>query len=104
MKKYLIGAFAVVLSVSLAAFTPKEKIPSDESSTTTYDWYAVDYSIVPTGIIPANATVVLPGKTVNEATAADGCPDVTSRDCLRGFIGTPPPFPTDESDESTPRP
>lgn len=101
MKKYFSGIFAVIVAVSLSAFaTPEKKM---DKPFTTYNWYAVDYSI-PGGVIPAGAQVVLSNKTVAEATALDGCTDTPNLHCLRGFSGTPPTFPTASYDASTPKP
>ncbi len=101
MKKYLLGIVAVVFAIGLSAFTDAET--NKGKPFTTYNWYAVDYSI-PGGVIPSGAQVMLSNKTIVEATALDGCTDTYNLHCLRGFSGTPPTFPTASYDASTPKP
>lgn len=105
MKKYLFGIFAVLLAVSFTVLQSFDTPPkaTGKNVQTTYNWYAVDYSI-PGGVIPSGAQVVLSNKTVAEATALDGCVDTYNIHCLRGFSGTPPAFPTASYDQSTPKP
>ncbi len=101
MKKYLLGIIAVVMAIGFSSFSSSE-VKKDKAFTT-YNWYAVDYSI-PGGVIPSGAQVVMSNKTVAEATALDGCTDTPNLHCLRGFSGTPPTFPTASYDASTPKP
>jgi hypothetical protein len=53
MKKYLLGITAIVLAVSLSAFTVTPKVHSKGSTdkTTTYFWFNVDLNDVESGAI-----------------------------------------------------
>lgn len=102
MKKYLSGLFAVLIAISLSAFTNKSE--KRTSNLTDYYWYVVDYS-VPGGEVPAGATPVFGGakQTQAFAQANDGCDDIAQLHCLRGFISQPS-LPTTSFDASTPMP
>jgi len=103
MKKYVLGLFAVVVAISLSAFTNKSE--KKTTKLTDYYWYVVDYSSNPSGEVPAGATPVFGGvkKTQAFAQANDGCEDIDQLHCLRGFISQPG-LPTTSFDESTPMP
>lgn len=95
---------AIVLALGLSAFTTiAAKHRSGNKPTTTYDWYAVDYSSNPNGEVPSGATKVFDDYTQAEAQADDGCTNTFQKHCLRGFI-TVPAFPTTAYDASTPKP
>jgi hypothetical protein len=103
MKKYLLSIFAVLLAVGFSAFT---KAPaSRKAASTSYYWYAVDYS-VPGGRVISNSGFLFGGpQTQPDAQANDGCDDVEEIHCLRGFAQQLPPNQIVTTfDESTPMP
>ena len=103
MKKYLLSLVAIVVAIGFSAYTTISKKQNVSKDTTTYDWYAVDYSTNPSGEVPLGATKIFDDYTQADAQADDGCTNTVQKHCLRGFISTPS-LPTTSYDSSTPKP
>ncbi|MFC0773402.1 hypothetical protein [Terrimonas alba] len=78
MKKYLLGLFAIVLAISLSAFTA---VPERKSVTDPF-WYKINP-------LDSKVTQVLGQRTQQSAQDASGCQNQTSTQCVRGYNTDP---------------
>jgi hypothetical protein len=83
MKKYLLGIFAIVIAVSLSAFTSNAKHSKASKSFSGFYWYMVDNT---TNLAKVSSPAFGGAQTTQSyADTHSPCDPGTTRDCIRGY-------------------